>query len=140
MPKSRVAKSKMFRESSKLHDRYVGKNYMKNIRRARNIMKERYDLNYAKLEFLIWAYDLEFFTLEYIGQELKLNPRKYSESTIFPLSHKGLVYKHFDKLTSANDPDAYMFREETKFQYRVRYAITQKARLIVQDFYRELEA
>ena len=103
-------------------------------------MKERYDLNYAKLEFLIWAYDLEFFTLEYIGQELNLNPRKYSESTIFPLSNKGLVYKHFDKLTSVSDPDAYMFRDETKYNYRVRYAITQKARLIVQDFYRELEA
>lgn len=140
MPKSRVAKSKMFRESSRLHDRYVGKNYMKNIRKARSIIKERYDLNYAKLEFLIWAYDLEFFTLEYIGQELNLNPRKYSESTIFPLSNKGLVYKHFDKLTSVSDPDAYMFRDETKYNYRVRYAITQKARLIVQDFYRELEA
>ena len=32
-----------------------------------------------------------------------------------------------------------MFREETKFNYRVRYALTQKARLMVQKIYRDLE-
>jgi hypothetical protein len=32
-----------------------------------------------------------------------------------------------------------IFRGETKFNYRVRYAITQKARLAVQRFYNMLE-
>ena len=31
-----------------------------------------------------------------------------------------------------------LFRDETKYNYRVRYAITQKARLFVQRFYNEL--
>lgn len=52
---------------------------------------------------------------------------------------KGLVYKHFDKLTPSKEMDDHLFREETKYNYRVRYAITQKARLLVQRFYRELD-
>jgi len=35
--------------------------------------------------------------------------------------------------------DEHLFRDETKYNYRVRYAITQKARLLIQRMYRELE-
>ncbi len=52
---------------------------------------------------------------------------------------QGLVYKHFDKLTPSDTLEDHLFREETKYNYRVRYAITQKARLLVQRFYRELQ-
>jgi hypothetical protein len=56
------------------------------------------------------------------------------------LVKQGLVYKHFDKLTPSTTAEDHLFREETKYNYRVRYAITQKARLLVQAFYRRLTA
>jgi hypothetical protein len=34
----------------------------------------------------------------------------------------------------------HLFREETKMNYRVRYALSQKGRLLVQAFYRKLES
>ena len=48
-------------------------------------------------------------------------------------------YKHFDRLTPSDTFEDHLFRDETKHNYRVRYAITQKARLLVQDIYRDLE-
>jgi len=50
----------------------------------------------------------------------------------------GYIYKHFDKLTPSKEMDDHMFHEETKFNYRVRYALTQKGRLLVQRFYNSL--
>ena len=54
-------------------------------------------------------------------------------------SSRDSLYKHFDKLTPSDTYEDHLFREETKYNYRVRYAITQKARLLVQAFYRDLE-
>ena len=51
----------------------------------------------------------------------------------------GFIYKHFDRLTPSQTAADHLFRDETKMNYRVRYTIT-KARLLVQAFYRELEA
>jgi len=51
-----------------------------------------------------------------------------------------MIYKHFERLTPSQTAEDHLFRDETKYNYRVRYAITQKARLLVQAFYRELEA
>jgi len=50
-----------------------------------------------------------------------------------------LMYKHFDKLTPSQNMDDHLFREETKYNYRVRYALSQKGRLLVQRFYRSLD-
>ena len=49
------------------------------------------------------------------------------------------IIKHFDKLTPSDTYEDHLFRDETKYNYRVRYGLTQKARLLVQRFYRELE-
>ena len=62
-----------------------------------------------------------------------------AQKTLYPLMNEGYVYKHFDRLTPSDTREDHLFREETKHNYRVRYAITQKARLLVQDFYRNLE-
>jgi hypothetical protein len=50
-----------------------------------------------------------------------------------------LIYKHFDKLTPSDSREDHLFRDETKFNYRVRYALTQRGRIIVQQIYRNLE-
>jgi hypothetical protein len=139
MPKSRVAKSKMFRDFSKMKSRYIGNNSIKNIRRVRNELCESAGITQSRIEFLVWAYDLEFFTIDYAADDYSMNKKNLYDRVIRPLIETGHVYKHFDKLTPSQTADDHLFRDETKYNYRVRYAITQKARLLVQRFYRGLE-
>ena len=135
MPKSTVSKKKLFREVSLLHKRYVSKNYFKDLRSKRLMFCESNEISYSHLEFLLWAYDKEFWTINFASSEYGMNKNNIGDRVIFPLLKQGLVYKHFDKLTTDKTIEAQLFREETKFNYRVRYGITQKARLLVQRFY-----
>lgn len=139
MPKSEVSKKKLFRESSRLNQRYVNRNYLKHLRREIVREKEKGILFQTEIYFLLWAYDLEFWTLKYAAEDFGYSPKKIGERLIYPLVNEGYIYKHFDKLTPSDTYESHLFREETKFNYRVRYAITQKARMFVQAFYRRLE-
>jgi len=139
MPKSLVAKKKMFRDFSPLNQRYVKRNYLKNIRVATQNFCSENDIFERELNFMLWAYDLEFFTLRYASEDYEYSEKKLAERIVYPLVKHGYIYKHFDKLTPSDTLEDHMFREETKYNYRVRYAITQKARLLVQAFYRYLE-
>ena len=139
MPKNLISKKKLFRESSRLHQRYVKSNHLKNLRRSIKSFCGKRDIFESELMFLLWAYDLEFWTLDYASSEYGYVKKKLGERLVFPLANEGFIYKHFDKLTPSQTVSDHLFREETKFNYRVRYAITQKARLLVQAFYKELE-
>ena len=88
---------------------------------------------------MLWAYDLEFWTLKYASEDYGGNAKKLRERVVQPLVKEGYVYKHFDRLTPSQSLEDHLFRSETKYNYRVRYALTQKARLLVQDIYRNLE-
>ena len=140
MPKSKVKKKRLFREVSFLNEKFINKNYLKNLRSTRLMFCEDNDVTFSHLEFLLWAYDKEFWTLNYAADEYGFNKKNMSDRVIYPLVRQGLVYKHFDKLTPSTTAEDHLFREETKYNYRVRYAITQKARLLVQAFYRRLTA
>ena len=61
-----------------------------------------------------------------------------ADRIIYPLLKKEYIYKHFDKLTPTNSVQDYFFREETKFNYRVRYALSQKGRLMVARINRKM--
>lgn len=87
---------------------------------------------------MLWAYDLEFWTLDYAAEQYGYSKKKIGERIVYPLMSEGLVYKHFDKLTPSETYEDHLFRDETKFNYRVRYALTQKARLLVQRFYSKM--
>ena len=87
---------------------------------------------------MLWAYDLEFFTLDYASEQYDYSKPKLGVKIIYPLMKEGYIYKHFDKMTPSQTADDHLFREETKYNYRVRYALTQKARLMVQRFYNSL--
>ena len=139
MPKSQVSKKKLFRDFSKLTERYVKRNYLKNLREVLIKTQESQDLFEKEIMFMLWAYDMEFWTLDYASEEYGMNKKKLGERIVYPLVKIGFVYKHFDKLTPSKTYEDHMFREETKFNYRVRYALTQKARLMVQKIYRDLE-
>ena len=140
MPKSKIQKKKLFRESSRLNQRYVKRNYLKNLRKVLLSTQEVYDVFQKEIMFMMWAYDLEFWTLDYAAKEYEVSKKKLAERTVFPLVKVGYIYKHFDKLTPSNTYEDHLFRDETKFNYRVRYALTQKARLLVQRVYRDLDS
>ena len=139
MPKSLVSKKKLFRDFSHLNQRYVKNNYLKRLRTSMISFCEKKDVFEREMLFMLWAYDLEFFTLKYASKDFKYSEKKLAERLVYPLANEGYIYKHFDKMTPSTKLEDHLFREETKYNYRVRYALTQKARLLVQAFYRNLE-
>jgi len=138
MPKSRVSKKKLFREFSFQKDRYISNNYLKNIHSARKDFCDQNNILWSQMEFMLWAYDLEFFTIDYAASEYGMNRTNMANRIIYPLGQQELTYKHFDRLTPSKTLEDHLFRDETKYNYRVRYALTQKARLMVQRFYQTL--
>ena len=137
MPRSRVAKKKLFREFSKLNQRYVKNNYLKYLRVNVRDFCEKNDIFEKELMFMLWAYDLEFWTLKYAAEDYDYSEKKLGERIVYELVNNDYVYKHFDKLTPSKKYEDHLFREEPKYNFRVRYALTQKARLLVQRFYSE---
>jgi hypothetical protein len=139
MPKSKVRKTRLFREFSRMDSRYVKRNYLKYYRSVKLEFCDSKDISSSHLDFLVWAYDLEFFTKDFASEDYDMSKKKLGERVLYPLMNMGFIYKHFDRLTPSQTAEDHLFRDETKMNYRVRYAITQKARLLVQAFYRELE-
>ena len=139
MPKSRVAKNKLFREFSKLNQRYVKNNYLKYLRINLRDFCEKNDIFEKELMFMLWAYDMEFWTLKYAAEDYDYSEKKLGERIVYELVNNGYIYKHFDKLTPSASLEDHLFREETKYNYRVRYALSQKGRLLVQRYYASLE-
>lgn len=139
MPKTKVRKTRLFREFSLMSDGYINRNYLKNYRKVKLEFCDRKQMSGSHLEFLLWGYDLEFFTMNFASEDYGMSKKKLGERLIYPLKNSGYIYKHFDKLTPSSSREDHLFREETKMNYRVRYALTQKARLFVQEFYRCLE-
>tara|TARA_B100000085_G_scaffold249825_1_gene245750 strand:- start:2104 stop:2511 length:408 start_codon:yes stop_codon:yes gene_type:complete len=131
-------KSKMFRDVSKLRQKDISKNYLKNLRSTLLDFQSKYDIFQKEMYFMLWAYDLEFFTLDYGAKEYGMTKQHLGDRIVYPLMKEGYIHKYFDKLTPSQNLEDHLFREETKFNYRVRYALTQKARLMIQRFYRAL--
>lgn len=140
MPKSKVPKKRMFRDFSRQDKKYIKRNDLKRLKQMRQKVQSQWEISFSDLEFLLWGYDLQFFTIDYAAMDLNMNKTNLSNRVIYPLQKAGYIYKHFDKLTPSDTYEDHLFRDETKYNYRVRYGLTQKARLLVQQFYRELEA
>ena len=139
MPKSKVPKKRMFRDFSRQDKKYIKRNNLKRLKQMRQKVTSQWEIYFSDLEFLLWGYDLQFFTIDYAAQDLEMNKTNLSNRIIYPMQRAGYLYKHFDKLTPSDTYEDHLFRDETKYNYRVRYGLTQKARLLVQRFYRELE-
>lgn len=129
----------MFRDFSFLKEKFVSNNGLKNLHSVRLDFCENSGVSWSHLEFLLWTYDLEFFTISYASEEYGMNHDNLANRIIYPLVKQGLLYKHFDKLTPSQELEDHLFRDETKYNYRVRYALTQKGRLLVQRFYHKLD-
>jgi len=138
MPRSQVRKSRMFRDFSKMPSRFVKSNFLKNIKSATEEFVEGSEITKSYLYFMLFIYDLEFFTISWVADEYGMNKKNLADRMIYPLVSMGYIYKHFDKLTPSQTLEDHLFRDETKFNYRVRYALSQKGRMAVQRFYNSL--
>ena len=138
MAKSRVSRKRMFRDFSKIDSKSIQENGLKNIYLLYLDAKQNYGLSKGDVEFLFFIYDLEFWTIEYVAKATHREPGSVSKRLIYHLIHKGLIYKHFDKLSPSNSVEDFFFRDETKYNYRVRYALSQQGRLLVARLYRKL--
>lgn len=138
MAKKDRPKKRMFRDFSTLQERKIGHNYLKNLRSTLMDFSDKYNLYQKEIMFLLWAYDLEFWTLKYASENYDYSRDKLANRIVYPLMTEGFVYKYYDRLTPSQTADDHLFREETKYNYRVRYALTQKGRLMVQRFYNSL--
>ena len=130
----------MFRDFSPLPQKYVNHNYLKDLRRTIQETTNKHDIFQKELMFMLWAYDLEFFTIDYASENYGIRKNHIADRIIYPLLKEGWLYKHFDRLTPSKEIEDHLFRDETKFNYRVRYALTQKARLMLQRFYNQLSS
>tara|TARA_R110002020_G_scaffold183242_3_gene379375 strand:+ start:543 stop:965 length:423 start_codon:yes stop_codon:yes gene_type:complete len=140
MPKSRVPKKRLFRDFALQDKKYILRNHLKRLKEVKRNINKNTDLSFSQVEFLLWGYDLQFFTIDYASNDMGMNKNNTQNRFIYPMVNKGYLYKHFDKLTPSDTYEDHLFRDETKYNYRVRYALTQKARLLVQRVYRELDS
>jgi hypothetical protein len=120
MPRSKVPKKRMFRDFSLQDKKYIKRNNLKRLKQIRHKVQKEWEVSFADLEFLLWGYDLQFFTIDYASKDLDYNKTNLSNRIIYPLQAKGLLYKHFDKLTPSQTMEDHLFRDETKYNYRVR--------------------
>lgn len=114
-------------------------NYLQQLKAIKHKVNKEYPVTFGEMEFMLWATDFEFWTLRFASKQLNMYKNKMAERVVYPLANKGYVYKFYDRLTTAGKYEDFLFRDETKFNYEVRYALTQKGRNLVSRFYRELE-
>lgn len=116
------------------------RNYLKNLDVTMKYFRKEHEINYTFLMVMLFCYDLEFWTADHVADKMGRSSKKVKELFIYPAMNRDLVYKHFDRLSPKRmSHEEHLFYEETKMSYRVRYALTQKARLLIQQFYRMLE-
>ena len=88
------------------------------------------------LHMMCYMYELEFFTLKHISEKFNRHEGGVARRNFPQLKNANLIYKHFDKLTPSNTREDHIFRDETKYNYRVRWGLTQKGRMYVSRYYR----
>jgi len=102
---------------------------------ANKYIKAKYGLIPIQIEFLLFAYDLEFFTIEWMAQQLVKSYNQTKDWLTVKLKKKGLLFDYFSKDDIDIHKDTSMwFREENRWNYRKRYALTQEGRKIVEEW------
>ena len=76
MPKAHGKKKRMFREVSHLKRDKIGHNYLKDLRAARTMFCDD-NSELVSPRFLLWAYDKEFWTINYAAGEYGFNKKNF---------------------------------------------------------------
>jgi len=134
--KKRPQKGK-FRDFKMRKELWLNKGYLKYLRLATRDIVGNYDVSESELNFMLFIYDYEFFTMDHISEAYFYNRIKLAQRLMYPLQRKNYIYKYYDRLSPTSYEEAIF--NESKWKYKVRYALTQKARLLVQKYYRKIE-
>jgi len=131
------SKKSMFRDFKYKDSEKIGKSYLKYQRLVMRDMVGNYEVTEREVNFMLFIYDYEFFTMDHVSEVYFYNRIKLAQRLMYPLQRKDIIYKYYNRLAPATHLDA-MFNEN-KWKYKVRYALTQKGRLMVQKYYRKIE-
>lgn len=128
---------RMRREFSVLHQSLISKNYLKNLCLILDEFQKKYGIRRVDMEFMLFAYEYEFFTVTFIAKKLGRSRNKLYERTILKLKQEG----YLEIVHSAKDVDGYVYAlfKEVKDKNTNRLTLSHKGRLAVQRFYRRLE-
>ena len=94
MPRSQVRKSRMFRDFSKMPSRFIKNNYLKNLKSATEEFVDGSEITKSYLYFMLFVYDLEFFTISWVADEYGMNKKNLADRMIYPLVSMGLSLIH----------------------------------------------
>jgi len=127
----------MFREFKMRKQEDLGRSYNKYHKLVVRDIIESTDITEAYLNFLLFFYDYEFFTIDHSSKAYFYSKLKIARRIIYPLQTLGYIYKYYDKLSPTSYEESIF--DESKMRYRVRYSLSQRGRLLVQKYYRKLE-
>ena len=133
----RRTRTGMFRDFKMRDPDRMNKSYNKYHKLVVRDIIGNYDISEAQLNFLLFIYDYEFWTLDHISQAYFASKVKLARRIVYPLQNEDYIFKYYDKLSPKSYEEAVF--DESKMRYRVRYAISQKGRLLMQRYYRKLE-
>ena len=85
MPRSKISKKILFRDFAKQDKTYINKNYLKNLKVLKNKYAKKLGMDFSKMEFLLWAYDLQFFTLDYASKGFESSKSNIGKRYVYPL-------------------------------------------------------
>ena len=117
----------------------IGKNYLKYHKMAFLDIMRNEDLKKVELDVLLFVYDLEFFTAKYAAAQLAYDGHiNFKKDVLEPLRKKGMIINYINNGDISNE-DRQRFRIPQSQKFSIRFAITQRARMIVQRLYNKLE-
>jgi len=135
MPKSRAQKSKKNRDFLMRKDKYLGENYLKYFDLAVKHFINVTEFTRAELMFMLYVYDYEFFTLDYMSESYGRSKQQLYMKIVNPLKNKQAIENYYNNGTSTTIIDSVLH-----IDYKTaRISLSTKGRHAVQRFYRMLD-
>jgi hypothetical protein len=135
----RGANTRRMREYAILPAKNILRNYLKYLRHVKVDISQSYGLTPSQIDYLLFVYDLEFFTLMYVRSHFAaISDNKMRIMYNKPLMNMGLIDVYISR-QSVTEEDKQLFGLDNGVGYGARYCLSQKGRLLVQKIYRKLE-
>lgn len=131
---NRSIKKKVFREFLKKENQQPLSFNMKYAYNARKYLIKNRDIKTVELDFLCWAYDLEFFSIQHAVNEFHKHPLDIENKFVYKLMKEGWLKKYIDVRQLSKDLTYRMLMDKNFSTGRMRYCITPKGDRLVREF------
>lgn len=125
-------KKKLFREFLKKEKLEPLSFNMKYYYNAKRYLSKKRDISVNHMEFLLWAYDLEFFTIRHAINEFHRFPLDVENKYIYVLKREGWLIKYHDAFHMRKDFAQRMLNDGKGYS-RMRYALSANARRLIKE-------